>query len=186
MNRTKREVISVWPASSERKPYKALVKITFGESISLFPLSLMEGKHGYYLQLPKANRADGTRSLVGRFLYSDANRMLTEKVLRAYLPGTPLCREYQMNEKLHISFRVFPHSMQVDRQVAVASMELNHKIRIEGIRMFQLSERNRLILFPERQYSENGETVIKRIVDFKQEKEEEIIKELWRIYDARK
>lgn len=42
LNRTKREVISVWPASSERKPYKALVKITFGESISLFPLSLME------------------------------------------------------------------------------------------------------------------------------------------------
>lgn len=39
----KREVISVWPINHECN-IRGLVKITFGESISIFPLKLIEGK----------------------------------------------------------------------------------------------------------------------------------------------
>ena len=146
MNKARREVINVWPVSG-RRVFKALVKVTFAESVSVFPLKLMEGNHGYFLGFPKIMQTDGTRRPAGRFLYQDANRMLTDDVLRSYIPGTPICREFQMKESLCLCYRVYPQPVQADCLVATASLEINHQIRIEGIRLFQLRDGVRMILY---------------------------------------
>ena len=99
----KREVISVWPLNTG-KHVKGLVKVIFGESITVFPLMLMEGKRGYYLSFPKIGQENKPIRPIGKFLYYEANRQLTEDVLRTYLPNTPLCREFRMKEALHIPF----------------------------------------------------------------------------------
>ena len=146
VNKAKREVINVWPVAN-RGVFKGFVKITFAESVAVFPMKLMEGNHGYFLGFPKVTQSDGTKRHAGRFLYQDANRMLTEDVLRRYIPGTPICREFQMKENLFLYYRVYPQPVRADCLVATASLEINHQIRIEGIRLFQLRDGVRMILY---------------------------------------
>ena len=179
----KREVISVWPLNTG-KHVKGLVKVIFGESITVFPLMLMEGKRGYYLSFPKIGQENKPIRPIGKFLYYEANRQLTEDVLRTYLPNTPLCREFRMKEALHIQCKVYPCDKRIDCMVARASIVLNQQIQIDGIRMFVLVDGVKMVLFPERDYYKHGEIELRRVVDFKNEKEGEIIEELWSIYDA--
>lgn len=185
MNKAKREVINVWPVSN-RGVFKGFVKITFAESVAVFPMKLMEGNHGYFLGFPKVTQSDGTKRQAGRFLYQDANRMLTEDVLRSYIPGTPICREFQMKENLFLYYRVYPQPVRADCLVATASLEINHQIRIEGIRLFQLRDGVRMILYPEVTYKGKGEQVIRPVVEFRQDVQKQVFREFWRIYDAKK
>ena len=177
--------INVWPVE-KRGRTKALVMITIGDAITVFPIRLVEGKKGLGLSFR------GTRTLANEerttfvILNHEERDWLARVVADIYHPRKARFYKIQREERFTVSCKAFPIEGRSDWLVGKAEFTINRCFRIKGIRLLQFPNNRRVIYFPERYVWENGETEIKRIIDFKDNWEEIVAKKLWRAYDLAK
>ncbi len=177
--------INVWPVSN-RGGLKALAEITLADAVTIFPIKLVEGKHGLYLKMPRSTKDTDKDQLTYNICSWKARAQLTEEVVKTYHVEQPWLLAFGDNEPIRLKYIVHPNIRNENQEVASASIEINESIRVNGIRMFQLSEKVRLVTFPDRCYREDDEYCFRRIFDFKNDWEKRITAELWEAYDSLK
>ena len=174
--------INVWPVEKHGRT-KALVMITIGDAITVFPIRLVEGKKGMGLSFwGTRTLANGERTTFV-ILNHEERDWLTRVIADIYHPGKARFYKIQREERFTVSCKAFPIEGRSDWLVGKAEFTINKCFRVKGIRLLQFPNKRRLVYFPERDVRENGETVIKRIIDFKDNWEEIVTEKLWRAYD---
>lgn len=174
-------VISVWP----KKPggiTDAVVKLTIGGAISIFPLKIVKGSRGPNLSLPKTNSYVEVVKSPVLFIDMKARKQVTRNIEKTYRPDKSTCREFNREQSMHLDYYVFPKEKSAS-EIATAMLEINHTIRIRGIRVLEFASGVRAVRFPEQVRRVKGDYEFRRIVDFRNGWEESITNEIWRAYD---
>ncbi len=173
-------VVNIWPSSSG-KIFEAVIKLTVGEAISIFPVKLNGGKGGLHLVFPKNNSVAARYRSPIIFINEKAKKMIAQSVEKSFRSDKSICKEYFSKQPLNIEYYVYPEK-KFD-QVGTAVLEINHIFRICDIRLIENSSGRRMVLLPERFSKEDGELVINPIIELRGEWEELIKRKIWEAYD---
>lgn len=176
-----KHVISVWP----KKPggiSDVVVKLTIGGAISIFPVKFTRGKGGLHLSLPKTNSYVAEVRSPVLFIDMKAKKQVTRNIEKTYRPDKSSCREFNRDQPIHIDYLVFPKK-EVASVVATAALEINHILRIRGIRLMEFPNGKRTIFPPEHVQKVDGDYEFKPMIVFRDDWEEIITNEIWRAYD---
>ena len=176
-----RYIISIWPAEHQRKAL-AMVKITFDKLISVYPISVLEGKNGMRVSFRRTGPSFAPDSPSVSFFDKTAKEKLTANVVKVYHPDKSSCHEFVWNDD-SLSCKVFPCEMQPDNLVGTAVMDICHLLRISGIRLFCFASGKRMVLFPERTVRKDGEWEFESITKIHDDAREMFISKLWQEYD---
>jgi DNA-binding cell septation regulator SpoVG len=176
-----KHVISVWPKKLGGIS-DAVVKLTIGGAISIFPVKLAKGKGGLHLCLPKTDSVIKEHRFPVQFIDSKAKKQIARNIEKTYRPNKSTCREFDGDRQMYIDYFIFPKRIPFG-QVATAVLEINQVIRIRGFRLAEYQDGHRTLFFPERFIKINGDYDFQRVVDFRNDWTEIITNEIWRAYD---
>lgn len=160
-----KQVVNVWPKKTGGL-CEAVIKLTMGSAISIFPVQLRNGKGGLHLIFPKENSVTQQYRSPILFINERAEKLIAQNVERTFRPNKSTCKEYFSEQPIQIEYYVYPKE-KFD-QVGTAVLEINHIFRIRDIRLIQYSSGRRNILFPERICKVDGEFESKRIIEFRE------------------
>ncbi len=181
--------VSVWPCKNKGK-ILATAKVMIGNAISIYPIRLIQGRQRMFLGMPQMLDRMGEYRDVFFPINGEAREELTRMVIHTYNSAKNNYWDFPSQEEFIPEVKVRLFSDPAHNMIGYADILLNKAFRIVNVRIFQGENGRRQVIFPERGYREDGEVIVKPIVEFRGAWEKELMEtictEFDHVYEAMK
>lgn len=137
---------------------QGLVKLEFGEDLTVYPLRIVQGKNGLFLSMPQAIRKDNSWKDLFHPVNKEARQELTEAVMKVFSPEHTESMEVDWDTEWEVKAYTSPFVNPRTKVVGMGTIELNGRFRVENILLSEIYPGTIVPIFPMRQWmGETGE-----------------------------